>query len=232
VEAVAQSGTGSDAAIQLSALVVCADQLDARRRIATALDGAGLPCPLQLGTAGDDLAELELDAAAVIVLACDIEVVREMAILRRLRRELPDPSIVVVSAPAQGTGVRRALDAGADAIVFEPVIDSALAITVLAVVSGQLAVPRDFRASVERPAFSHRERQVLSLVARGLTNSEIGKSLFLSESTIKSHLSSAFAKLGVRSRKEAAAVFRDRQQTISLGLADLDATPIAAPAQT
>lgn len=218
----------ADASIQLSALLVCADGAEARRRIAAALDAAGMPSPLQLGT-HDDLAAIELDGSAVVVLACDIDLVPEMATLRRLRRELPDPSIVVVSPPAPGTGVRRALDAGADAIVFEPVIESALAITVLAVVNGQLAVPRDFRASVERPAFSHRERQVLSLVARGLTNSEIGKRLFLSESTIKSHLSSAFAKLGVRSRKEAAAVFRDRQQTLSLGLADLDTTPIAGP---
>lgn len=215
--------------MRLSALVVCADDADARRRIATTLVAGGLPGALELGTSGADLGEL--DDSAVIVLACDIDLVGEMATLRRLRRELPDPSIVVLSPPAQGTGVRRALDAGADAIVFEPVIESALAITVLAVVNGQLAVPRDFRASVERPAFSHRERQVLALVARGLTNSEIGKSLFLSESTIKSHLSSAFTKLGVRSRKEAAALFRDRQQTLSLGLADLDATAIAAPAQ-
>jgi hypothetical protein len=50
---------------------------------------------------------------------------------------------------------------------------------------------------------------VLGHVAAGLTNSEIADALFLSESTIKSHLSSAFAKLGVRSRKEAAALILD-----------------------
>jgi DNA-binding NarL/FixJ family response regulator len=103
--------------------------------------------------------------------------------------------------------VRRALDAGADAIVFESELEATLAVAVSAVASGQSVVPRELRASVERPAFSHRERQVLEFVAKGLTNAQIAEKLFLSESTIKSHLSSAFAKFGVRSRREAAALF-------------------------
>jgi DNA-binding CsgD family transcriptional regulator len=69
------------------------------------------------------------------------------------------------------------------------------------------------RASVERPTFSHRERQVLTYVSQGLTNAQIADELFLSESTIKSHLSSAFAKFGVRSRREAAALFLELEQT-------------------
>lgn len=210
---------------------MCADQVDIRERIATALAEYGLTCPQQTIAPNDDFDQIDLDTSAVLVLACDIDVVRDMATLRRLRRELTGPAIVVVSQPSPGTGVRRALDAGADAIVFEPLIESALAITVLAVVNGQLAVPRNLRASVERPAFSHRERQVLAFVARGLTNAEIANNLFLSESTIKSHLSSAFTKLGVRSRKEAAALFRDRQQAMSLGLGDLDTTAVAGPAR-
>jgi DNA-binding NarL/FixJ family response regulator len=103
--------------------------------------------------------------------------------------------------------VRRALDAGADAIVFEPELESTLAVAVRAVRSGQSVVPRRARAGVERPTFSHRERQVLAYVSGGFTNAQIAERLFLSESTIKSHLSSAFAKFGVRSRREAAALF-------------------------
>ena len=227
MEAMAQPVVGHSAAAP-SQLVVSADRASERERMTAVLVAGGLPPTLSTASGSAELDGLAADPSAVVVLACSIDAAPEMTALRRLRRELREPALVVVSPPATATGVRRALDAGADAIVFEPEIESALAITVFAVTCGQLAVPRTRRASVERPALSHRERQSLVLVTQGLTNSEIAKRLFLSESTIKSHLSSAFAKLGVRSRKEAAALFRDRQQIASLGLADLAAPAGAA----
>lgn len=155
----------------------------------------------------------ELDAPPILILVCDLDRPAGMATLRRVRRELPEPAIVAISAPATATGVRRGLDAGAAAIVFEPMIESTLAVTVSAVGSGQAVVPRELRASVQRPALSHRERQVLTYVCEGLTNAQIAEQLFLSESTVKSHLSSAFAKFGVRSRREAAALFLEFEQS-------------------
>ena len=100
---------------------------------------------------------------------------REIAGLRRLRRELPAPAIVVVSPLATAPGVRRTLDAGADALVFEHELELALVATIRAVASGQSVVPRKVRAGVERPYLSHRERQVLSLFCQGLTNAEIAE---------------------------------------------------------
>jgi DNA-binding NarL/FixJ family response regulator len=194
-------------------VVVGLDAPDTRRRIAAILAARNPDTPLQLANTIEELAELGLDASAIVVLVCDVDQPREMATLRRLRREVPGPAIVAVSPTATATGVRRALDGGADAIVFEPLLESTLAVTVSAVGSGQSVVPRAMRASVERPTFSHRERQVLTYVSQGLTNAQIADELFLSESTIKSHLSSAFAKFGVRSRREAAALFLELEQT-------------------
>jgi DNA-binding NarL/FixJ family response regulator len=114
--------------------------------------------------------------------------------------------------------VRRALDAGADAVVFESELESTLAVAVRAVASGQSVVPRNLRATVERPAFSHREREVLDHVVAGLTNAQIADRLYLSESTVKSHLSSVFDKLGVRSRREAAGLYLDLQSSPRAGL--------------
>jgi DNA-binding NarL/FixJ family response regulator len=153
----------------------------------------------------------EWGADAILVFACDVDLPRDLAVLRRLRRQRRAPRIVAVSPLATAIGVRRGLDAGADAIVHEPELEWTLAVAVSAVASGQSVVPRAHRASVERPSFSHRERQVLSCVARGLTNAQIADELYLAESTIKSHLSSAFAKFGVRSRKEAAALFLETE---------------------
>ena len=50
---------------------------------------------------------------------------------------------------------------------------------------------------------SRREDQVLALVARGLSNSEIGRELYIGEATVKTHLIRAFAKLGVTDRTAA-----------------------------
>ena len=81
--------------------------------------------------------------------------------------------------------------------------------TIRAVMCGQLCIPQEMRHHFQRPAFSFREKQVLQLVARGMTNGEIAHALYLAESTVKSHLSSSFRKLGVGSRKEAAAIVLD-----------------------
>ena len=75
--------------------------------------------------------------------------------------------------------------------------------------AGQISVPRAAGPQVQVAAFTPRERQVVHMAALGFKNSEIGQKLFLAESTVKSHLSSAFAKLGVRSRSEAATVLLD-----------------------
>lgn len=159
------------------------------------------------------LAALEVDASTIVIFACDVDSPSEMAALRSLRREVREPAVVAVLPTVTATGVRRALDAGADAIVFEHELEQTLAVAVTAVGSGQSVVPRKMRASVERPAFSHRERQVLTFVSEGLTNAQIAERLYLSESTIKSHLSSAFAKFGVRSRREAAALFLELEKS-------------------
>lgn len=192
--------------------MVLAQSKRIRRRIASVLAGDEQDSLLLFVEDAEELIGLGAEAPEIAVLVCDFDRPTEMAMLRRIRREL-QLAIVVVSPPATATGVRRGLDAGADAIVFEPMIESTLAVTVSAVGSGQAVVPRELRASVQRPTLSHRERQVLTFVCDGLTNSQIAEQLFLSESTVKSHLSSAFAKFGVRSRREAAALFLEFDQS-------------------
>jgi len=182
-----------------------------QRRIAAALDGEKIPSVVQLFSS-TGLGELAAETETVIVVACDIDAPREIAGLRRLCREANEPAVVAVSPPSTGAGVRRALDAGADGLVFDPELELTLAATVRAVAIGQSAVPRKLRAGVERPLLSHRENQVLTLVRSGLTNAEIAERLYLAESTIKSHVASIFNKFGVRSRKEVVAAFDDLER--------------------
>jgi DNA-binding NarL/FixJ family response regulator len=108
--------------------------------------------------------------------------------------------------------VRSALGAGAAAFVADAQLEQALALACRSVLAGQVSLPRQLRRCAIRPAFSHREKQVLTLVVRGFGNRQIARRLYLSESTVKSHLASAFQKLGVRSRKEAAAILLDPEE--------------------
>jgi NarL family two-component system response regulator LiaR len=65
------------------------------------------------------------------------------------------------------------------------------------------ADPVSDEAVRERLGITNRELEVLQLVARGLSNREIGETLFVSESTVKTHCSRVFDKLGARRRTEA-----------------------------
>jgi two-component system, NarL family, nitrate/nitrite response regulator NarP len=189
----------------------CVDGVGLTRRIATAaLEADGITVldhgPLAGAIGGTRSVRPNPD---VLVLICDLSRASEMTRLRTMRREVRNAGIVLIAAGNPRTGAREALNNGADGFLRERDVEGALPTVVRAVALGHLAVPRDLRRCVARPAFSHRERQVLSLMVRGLQNREIADHLFIAESTVKSHLGSSFEKLGVRSRKEAAGLLLD-----------------------
>ena len=98
--------------------------------------------------------------------------------------------------------IARALDAVAHG---EVMFSSSIAQRVLAFFAGGRA-----GASAEPfPELTEREREVLDLVARGLTNAEIARRLFVSDKTVRNHVSNVFAKLHVAGRAEAVARARD-----------------------
>ncbi|MFJ9092839.1 response regulator [Streptomyces globisporus] len=79
-----------------------------------------------------------------------------------------------------------------------------------AVASRLMTRARTPAADPAESALSAREREVLVLVARGTTNREIAAELFISEATVKTHLTHVFAKLGAKDRAAAVAVGYDR----------------------
>jgi DNA-binding CsgD family transcriptional regulator len=126
--------------------------------------------------------------------------------------------LCVVIVPGQDrSAARRAFAAGAAGIVFTDDL-AALAATVRAVAGGQLVVPSALRAAIVKPVLTTREKQILAMVVIGLSNREIAEKLFLAESTVKSHLFSAFRRLGVRTRREATALILDRDQGLGSGI--------------
>ncbi|HZE06152.1 MAG TPA: response regulator transcription factor [Solirubrobacteraceae bacterium] len=195
-------------------LVVAADR-EIRARTVSALApsgwrvrGAASALELMSGGLAPDL----------LVVHCELMNTGQLSELRDLKRERAELRLVIICDAGAGRSARRAVDGGADGIVFTEQLDSTLVPTVAAVLVGQTSVPTRLRASVKRPSLSFREKQILGMVVMGLTNGQIGSRLFLAESTVKSHLSSAFSKLGVRSRSEAAALILDPQESLGAGI--------------
>jgi DNA-binding NarL/FixJ family response regulator len=180
------------------------------------------------------VAALEADGISVspngATARTDIRVVyvdlSELVPLRRLRAILGDGTgrIVVVSPQCAALGLRRAVKAGADSLVLEQELEGALAPAARAVAAGLSVMPTTLRDGAEPAAFSHREREVLRLAVTGHTNYEIARALFLAESTVKSHLSSAYRKLGAGGRSDAARMVFDPDE----GLAEMVLGPGAS----
>ena len=84
--------------------------------------------------------------------------------------------------------------------IVDRIVDRIVEITVPAAPTSNLAADHTVR---ERLGITRRELEILELVARGLSNREIGETLFVSENTVKTHCSRVFDKLGARRRTEA-----------------------------
>jgi DNA-binding NarL/FixJ family response regulator len=164
------------------------------------------------GAGGDHGGEL-----LVLALGVDADA-RIDAIARAVERRPGVPIVTTMPSDASATVLRRALRAGADGIVLDHELGWTLVATARAVLAGQLAVPSSLRRRLAPRALSHREKQILGLVVRGYTNRQIADTLFVAESTVKTHLSAAFAKLEVRSRSEAAALILDPDEGEGLGI--------------
>jgi DNA-binding NarL/FixJ family response regulator len=146
-----------------------------------------------------------------------------------IRSGLDEFSLVLVCERASGAEVRRALELGVDGLVLTEHVDEALAAVITVVCAGQVSVPQDRRGDVRAHVLTTREKQILGLVVMGLSNGEIARKLYLAESTVKSHLSSAFAKLGVASRNEAVNVILDPERGQGLGILTIPSERVPSP---
>lgn len=138
--------------------------------------------------------------------------------LRIAREALGDVPIVACVPPTDARSIRWAVDNGADGVIWDSQVADTLGPTLRCVCAGQIVIPREARRHLHPPELTTREKQVLSLVVMGMSNGEIARQLYLTESTVKSHLGTAFRKLGVRSRAEAARLVADPEQGFGTGI--------------
>jgi DNA-binding NarL/FixJ family response regulator len=132
------------------------------------------------------------------------------------REQIPNAPPVVVFGPQLDLPLARdALQAGASGFVHAEMMPDQLVRALAVTAKGELVAPRELLGYVltndqsgDLGALSVRQREILGYVVEGLSNAEIGRRLYLSESTIKQHLRAAYKLLGVSNRTEAAKTMR------------------------
>jgi DNA-binding NarL/FixJ family response regulator len=123
---------------------------------------------------------------------------------------VPEARVVVLTTYETDADIVRAVEAGAAGYLLKDTPRRDLVSAIRAAARGETVlgptVATRLVSQLRRPAtepLSARETEVLSLVARGQTNAEIGRALYISEATVKTHLLRAFGKLGVSDRTAA-----------------------------
>jgi DNA-binding NarL/FixJ family response regulator len=160
------------------------------------------------GLEGDDLVGIVTWTAATR---------EEVAELGALREDHDGPIVAILREMPTARGA-RAVSSLLEGSVLADDLEGTLGVTLAAVAAGQCVVPRAIRRMLERPPLSPRERQVLAMVVMDFSNAEIARKLVVTESNVKSHLTSAFSKLGVTSRNAAAELILDHESGLGPGI--------------
>ena len=172
------------------------------------------------GEAADGEEALALAAALepdVILLDLKLPGLDGVAVLTELRARGVGARVLVLTSANDPAQVSRAVQAGASGFLYKDVDPDALIRAIRAVNDGNLLLAPDAAAPLmaahATPAaaprgglgsLTVREREVLDQLARGRSNREIARELHVSEKTVKTHVSSVLAKLGVQDRTQAA----------------------------
>lgn len=158
----------------------------------------------------------EEDPSLTILCTSEVEGLSEG--VKRIRRASPDAPILIFGLHLDLPLARDALQMGTRGFVHAGMKPQQVVRAVRVVLEGEIVAPRqllEFLVAIDEPAdldlLSSRQQEVLNLVGDGLTNAQIAKKLFLSESTVKQHLRSAYKVLGVRNRTEAARLVRSNE---------------------
>ena len=177
------------------------------------------------GEAGDGATALGLAAELspdIILLDLKLPGLDGIAVLAELKSRTSGPGtsparVLVLTSATEPASASLAVRSGASGVVYKDVDPDALVRAIRSVHDGHLLLAPEAVGSLVRSgggwsqaagldALTNREREVLAEIAKGRSNREIARALAVSEKTVKAHVSSVLAKLGVQDRTQAALV--------------------------
>jgi NarL family two-component system response regulator LiaR len=148
----------------------------------------------------------------VVLMDLLMPVMDGIAATQAIRSELPDVEVIALTSVLEDASVTGAVKAGAIGYLLKDTDAEELKRAITAAAEGRVHLApeaaarlmREVRAPERPEDLTERETEVLKLLARGKANKQIAASLFVSEKTVKAHVSSILMKLGVQSRTQAA----------------------------
>jgi len=182
----------------------------------------GLTVVGEAGTRIDALAVTEKEQPDIILLDLDIGGESGLDFLRELLGVAPQARVLVLTGVRDAEAHRRAVHLGAIGLVLKDKAAEVLIRAIEKVHAGEVWLDRSLTASVlsemskasetrkndpeaeKIGSLTTREREIVGLVCEGLKNKQIGDRLFISEATVRNHLTSILSKLGVTDRLELA----------------------------
>lgn len=175
----------------------------------------------EAATAGEALRVAQATQPAIVIMDVRLPDQSGIEACREIRAAMPEARVIMLTSYPDDDAVVAAVMAGASGYLLKELDESALLRGLLIVAQGGSLLTPDLVARMLRQTqsrhadvlgqLSEQERQILTLIAQGRTNREIGEALFLSENTVKNYVSRLLEKLGLSRRSEAAAYVVRRQ---------------------
>ena len=193
----------------MSTVMVCDDSPVVRENLRRAVAGvAGVDRVVGASSGEEVLARWAAERPALVLMDVRMPGIGGVEAARRLFTRHPGAAVLMLTVAEDVEGVARAISAGARGYVVKDATRSELVAAVTGAIAGpgggRRGGPRRIEAGAA-PALTERELQVLTGMGRGRSNAEIGKELFLSEDTVKTHARRLFRKLDAADRAQAVA---------------------------
>lgn len=196
-----------------------------RRGVRELLEGEGdIEVVGEAATAAEALARVPAVRPQVAVLDVRLPDGDGVTVCRELRSQFPDLACLMLTSFSDDDALLGAVMAGAAGYVLKDIRGGDLVGAVRTVAAGGslldarstahvLARLRDKQAADPLDVLTDQERRILGLIGEGLTNRQIGERMFLAEKTVKNHVSSLLAKLGMQRRTQVAVLATEQRQS-------------------
>jgi DNA-binding NarL/FixJ family response regulator len=198
--------------VALTSVLVADDHPAVVEAVADVLDENGIEITARARDGREAVEKIEAVHPDVALLDLRMPGLSGIEVARHVARTAPDTSVILYTAFGDRALLTEAMDAGARGFVLKeaPLAEVVRAVELVAAgrtyVDPVLAGVLSSSAATEKMSrLTQRERDVLRLLADGLSNDEIGKSLFISPETVRTHVRKAMAKLDADTRTQAVA---------------------------